>query len=581
MRFTKGAILCIGLACILGGCQKKIDKKDMFASIGGKVFSQKDYSNFQSMQQEYPTQMGRLFPGPNRPAATAFVEIEAIAQKAGGSVERAVVSAPDWKWKKLFYEGQTFLRKNLNVSLGFTDQELQAYYDGHRDDFKVVIKIPVAVDSSKIKTTADSTHVTDSTATAQPQMRDSVEYPTLDAVRSQIAQTLFFQKYPIPTEYFKTEGDTTSATAQIKLDTAMIKQRYFSAVRADLPQFFMKKFYQEKFGKPFPDSLNEWYGEGKIITPADYNVILHWLPEDRRDDYSNPQGTGFLAGWLLKWLIFSEKLAANGGASSPDLTQSIYWAKRFEIANHYIEKTLVPTIEKQITLDTMMCIYAYWDGESEPGVMPDSSQLTRALRERANAKTVNALDSIIFTIRQEKGVAFLQNDWKDGKDKDPKALMASADSLLNAGESSKAEDIYRTIIQEKAFTPEGKQALLEMAKLNTESEKYRQAINYYRDYLILGDSISKRCNTFFMIGFIFDEYLDDAKHAAVNYRWILKNEPRCELSDDAEFMYLHLEEPMIGVEDLQAEARRQGRRVEESTVPGADSVSVVDTVAVK
>jgi hypothetical protein len=65
-----------------------------------------------------------------------------------------------------------------------------------------------------------------------------------------------------------------------------------------------------------------------------------------------------------------------------------------------------------------------------------------------------------------------------------------------------------------------------------------------------------------MIGFIYDEYQNKSDLAEANYKWVLKNTPDCELSDDAEFMTLHLGEPMNSVEELRAEARRQGRKVD-------------------
>jgi hypothetical protein len=116
-------------------------------------------------------------------------------------------------------------------------------------------------------------------------------------------------------------------------------------------------------------------------------------------------------------------------------------------------------------------------------------------------------------------------------------------------------------------------ALTEMAKIQTEKGKYRDAINNYRDYILMGGDAERRCNTFFMIGFIYDEYLNKSENAEVHYKWILKNTPDCELADDAEFMCLHLDEPMTSVEELQAEARRQGRKIDDT-----EPVEVIDTV---
>ena len=74
----------------------------------------------------------------------------------------------------------------------------------------------------------------------------------------------------------------------------------------------------------------------------------------------------------------------------------------------------------------------------------------------------------------------------------------------------------------------------------------------------------------FMIGFIYDEYLDKPEIAEANYKWVLKNAPGCELADDAEFMMLHLGEQMASVDELQAEVKRQGKKVEASANENRD-----------
>ena len=95
-------------------------------------------------------------------------------------------------------------------------------------------------------------------------------------------------------------------------------------------------------------------------------------------------------------------------------------------------------------------------------------------------------------------------------------------------------------------------------------QAYNDAIKNYRRFLVLDIDKSKQCNNMFMIGFIYDEYLDRPDMAELNYKWVLKNAPDCELADDAEFMMLHLGEQMASVDELQAEVKRQGKKVEAS-----------------
>jgi tetratricopeptide (TPR) repeat protein len=149
--------------------------------------------------------------------------------------------------------------------------------------------------------------------------------------------------------------------------------------------------------------------------------------------------------------------------------------------------------------------------------------------------------------------------------------MMHADSLRDTGNTNEAEMIYEMLSKQFLFTSEGMRSLIEVAKILTERQQYTMAIKNYRDYLVLSKDISKRCNTFFMIGFIYDEYLNKPEDARVNYRWVLKNTPDCELTDDAEFMSLHLGEAMNSVEELRAEAMRQGKKVDTSSIPETTS----------
>jgi outer membrane protein assembly factor BamD (BamD/ComL family) len=171
---------------------------------------------------------------------------------------------------------------------------------------------------------------------------------------------------------------------------------------------------------------------------------------------------------------------------------------------------------------------------------------------------------MVYDKRRAVGVEFLQSDWKDERDEDPAALMATADSLRDTGNVNEAQNYYRKLSSEFAFTDQGRKAYQELAKIQTEKQTYREAITNYRRYLLFGREPDRLCNTFFMIGFIYDEYMDKPDLAEVNYTWVLKHTPDCELADDAEFMMLHLGEQMAGVDELQAEVKRQGKKVEDT-----------------
>jgi outer membrane protein assembly factor BamD (BamD/ComL family) len=194
------------------------------------------------------------------------------------------------------------------------------------------------------------------------------------------------------------------------------------------------------------------------------------------------------------------------------------------------------------------------------------------------------VDSLIHEIRKEKQVKFLQNDLKDNLDQDPVALLKQADSLRDTGAVEEAQRLYTTLVNDFRFYPEGKNAQYELAKIQTERQSYSGAIENYRNFLLTCPDPKKKSITFFMIGFIYDEYMDKSELAEVNYKWVLKNDPECELADDAEFMMLHLGEPMNSVEELQAQTLRQNRKVdsfEETALQETNSADSAESLAKK
>jgi tetratricopeptide (TPR) repeat protein len=329
----------------------------------------------------------------------------------------------------------------------------------------------------------------------------------------------------------------------------------------------MKAIYQERFKTKFPDSLNVWYGEKKTITPADLKVITSWIPEDQRGYYSNPSGARDLAQWLLKWKLFSEKARQKGFESREDIKAALDWAWKLTVVLNYVNRDLVPNAKSAASVDTEMCVFAYWDEHGNPSVRPDSAGLKTMIGQYIQKIAFNKVESQIYDLRKKTSITFLSKDWKDDQgEQPPAAMIAHADSLRDTGNTQGAENDYRTLILAFPFTPEGLRAYPELAKILTEKQMYGEAIKNYRDYLILSNDKSKRCNTFFMIGFINDEYLSKSDLAQINYRWVLKNTPECELADDAEFMSLHLGEAMSSVEELRAEALRQGKKVDTSSL---------------
>ncbi|MBD3315490.1 MAG: hypothetical protein GF344_06860 [Chitinivibrionales bacterium] len=545
MRFKCIQRGLITLLIVMGGCQEQLDEEQRFARVGRTVLSREDYQAFQKMKTMQPTPVNEQF-SKTRPVHTLMVETEALYRKARG--QSNIESSMSWEWKKRFYPAQMYLVEILDKNRGITNDRIEKFYKANKKSFADTIKVPVKVDSP------------DSVAAAEDTVKDTLIYKPLIEVRSTVVDTLFLRKYPPDSAFWVSSVDSGDTV----VDTAGIRRQWINNVRRDPAGFFMRKYYEESYGEPLPDSLGEWVGSGKAITPEDLELIRSWLPENQRARYDNPQGKEFLARWLLKWKLFSEKAKETGFAKQDEVKAVVEWAKKFEVVSDYLTQETASAEQTEITVDPSMVKFACWDRGGTPGVEPDSAMMRNMMEQYAKDMRRIALEEIVYEARQDAGVEYLQSEWTDKKSMGPEQLAAEADSLAAAGESNKALELYRELSEYFPFTKVGREALTELAKLQTEMGRYQQALRNYRRYLVFAaDTPEERCNTFFMVGFIYDEYLDEASLAEVQYKWILKNAPECELADDAEFMVLHLDEPMTSVEDLRAEARRQGRDIEE------------------
>jgi hypothetical protein len=513
-------------ALIAGGCSNQKSSESL-VKIGSKTLTKDDFEGYKKALQYYPQKLSDYFPD-NASEITRFVEIEVLSSKAS-SFKSKVEGSKDWEWKERFLPGQMYLIDYLPKTLDFTEQELKAYYDQNIEKYRTTIKV-------------------DSTG------RDSSYIQGFEDVKSQIVETMFYTKYPPDSAFL--------AQYSQKPDSNAVKSEWVYSIRRKIPDFFMRQFFQKEYGKPYPDSVSEIYGEGKIITPADMDVIMSWIPEDRRSAYSEPQGSKELVEWLLKWKLFAKRAESVGITKQPFYNNVMNYLMKVCMVDSYVQSELGKTIPKEFPVDSEMVSFAIFDDSYSPSWTTSPDDYKYKIAEIQKTKQKIYYDSLLHSLRTAAKVSFLQNDYRDEQDKDPAVLQHTADSLRDTGAVDQAETIYQTLAQEFLFSPEGKNALVELAKLQTEKQSYMQAISNYRKYLLLSSDASKRCNTFFMIGFIYDEHLNKPEKAERNYKWILKNARDCELADDAEFMVLHLDEPMSSVEELRAEALRQGRKID-------------------
>jgi Tetratricopeptide repeat len=555
MKMVGFGIIILALS-LCSFCQNR-DKKDLVATVDSFSLTKDNYNSFMEMRRLYPSYTGDYFPGDRQGTAFLLGTIILADEGKARSLAGKLKSGLDWEWKQRYFPAQMYLNKILGGNLGFTDKDVEAYYKDHLDAYKVHMPRPQpAPDTAKKAASGSLKDI------KKDMPKDTVIQRSLAEVKEQITRTMFLVKYPVPDSMFKKHDPKDTA----KVDTQAIRDRWLYMVKSNLPNFFMNKSYEQKFKHKLPDSLSQWYGKGKLITPEDMDVIVHWLPESQRAAYNTPAGTADLAKWLLKWKLFTEDAKRAGFSSGDDIKSMLDWAWKVEVATNYVNSELAPVAKSAAAVDTAMCVYALFD-ERNAVTQKDTAGVNRIVSQYLKRIISIKIDSMIYSLRKKHAVAFVAAEFKDEQAANPTALAAHADSLRDTGNTAEAAGVYRQLVGSFPFTPEGTRSYTELAKVQTEKGEYSDAVKNYRDYLIMVNDKSKRCNTFFMIGFIYDEYLNKSDIAEANYKWVLRNTPECELADDAEFMTLHLGEPMNSVEELRAEARRQGRKVDTSSPP--------------
>ena len=527
----------VGLSAVFLAFCAKQDAGDNLAQIGSTKITKQHYEAFNKVVRIFPSKPSDIFPGQRSPA-TFMTEVEVLSSKLPKDQKKKLVQSDDWSWKKRYYPAQFYIFDVLAPNLGFTDNELKGFYNSNKNLFVETFR------------PADTTK------------KDSTYTKPFDEVREKIITMMFCERNK-PDSAFMNSAYMKSFPKDSLPPQSEIDDSWVNSVRKNPPLFFMKKFYKEDFGKAYPDSIDEIFGDGKVITPKDLDVILNWLPDDRRDNFTQGHGKKEMVEWLLKWKLFAERAEKSGYLKkNPHYKTGLDWALRIEYANAYVISELSTKVTPPAAPDSSNILFAYTDDLGYVNLKPDTSEINSRIRIYNQKKKTDQIDSMIYSVRKKAVIKYFQDELKDDKVIEPSKLIAKADSLRDSSKSDAAEQEYKKLVDNFGFTPEGKRATIELAKLLTERQSYYQAVGYYRNYLLHGDDKSKFCNVFFMIGFIYDEYLDKPGLAELNYKYILKNLKDCDLTDDAEFMMLHLGEPMSSIEELQAEALRQGRKID-------------------
>jgi len=342
IRIVRFGIL-VFMLCLYCFCQKS-GKNDTLLKIKGKTITRNEFNAFINARNLYPEPRGDFF---SRPLAdmTFFIATEAFYDKAKSTPFAAKAkSRDDWKWKEMYFPASIYIRNVLQGNMGFSDKEIEAYYKAHRESY--TRKVP------KDTTTPDTLHKKPDTLNKKQVKNakiDSVKkidsikvYIPLDEVRIRIIDTMFVMKYPPPDSLFRKKPKDTA-----KVDSEGTRNQWLFNTKRIAQEFFLKKFYEEKFKTKLPDSLNQFYGEKKVLTPADMKVITRSIPEDQRGYYSSPSGTMELAKWLLRWKLFSEKAEKTWDDPQGEIKAELAWAWKMDVVFNYVNTQVLPKAKKE------------------------------------------------------------------------------------------------------------------------------------------------------------------------------------------------------------------------------------------
>jgi len=523
MKKIFGLIICLGILIFAVGYVRKCSKDKTsgefdapFGKIAKKTYSIGDLTAFNSMLYHHPVRgMQGRFPG-NRNTTTLFIETQVLYPEAA-SVRRLVMNGLEWKWKEIYLPGQIYQVGVIDRNMGISDEEIYEYYKRHKNELLVEFGLGTG---------------------------DSLDF---NSARFSVIRKLFLAKHPPSAEFSALYPD---------MPRSNIESLWFEQAAGDRAAFFRDLLYRRKFGKNFPreNTRDELVGPGKLISETELRIVMSWVAKGQN------VSENLVAARMVSWILFAEEARSSGFINARGYKKLKEQFDRFEIVRYYVNEVLGDKVQSNWRPNEDFVRFAIADQSRRPTLNIASEEVANFSDSLQNVMHEAKIIEYIHGRRTRAGVQLLQRDYIDMFDRTPAQLKHEADSLAANHNTERARRIYRDLSEWFLYSPEGINAFLEMAKLQTETTRsYAEAISSYRRFLLYGGSESEWCRVFFMIGYIYAEHLENYPFAAMNYRWILQNQPDCVLSSDAEFMYLHLGEPMSDIEELRQLAIRQGR----------------------
>jgi hypothetical protein len=400
--------------------------------------------------------------------------------------------------------------------MGITDEAINNYYEEHKNELLLEFGLGEG---------------------------DSLD---VNKARISIIKTLFLEKFP-PTAEFATLFQGQSQNE--------IEKKWFEQTVGDRSAFFRDMLYKKKYGTNFPreNTKDELVGSGKLISDTELNIVMGWIAKGQS------VSENLVAAKMVSWLLFAEEAKATGYIKAEGYKTLKEQFERFEIVRYFVNEVLGDKIENDWKPNEEFVKLTIADKNKIPSLNIEQEEIVTFSDSLEMVMHEAKILEYIHQKRAKVDVLFLQRDYIDMFEKTSAQLKHEADSLSANQNTERAKRIYRDLSEWFLYSDEGKEAFLEAAKLQSDEKEYTNAINSYRRYLLYSNDDSEHCRVFFMIGYIYAEYLEKYPFATMNYRWILQNQPDCNLVSDAEFMYLHLGEPMTDVEELRQEAIRQGK----------------------
>lgn len=517
-----GLTLCLCGLILFFGCSKK-DVKDTdpnvldapFGIIAGKTYAIGDLIAFNSMMYHHPVrEMDGRFPG-KRNTTTCFIETQALYQEAY-AYKKQVMNGTEWKWKEIYIPGQIYQVGVIDKNMGASDEDIYEYYKKHKNELLMEFGLGQS---------------------------DSMDF---NRARISVVKKLFLGKYPPAAEF---------SALYSGLSESEIETKWFEQMAGDRGAFFRDVLYKKRFGTDFPkdNPKSELVGSGKLISETELKIVMNWVAKGQ----NVPEN--LVTAKMVSWILFSDEAKRTGYVKADGYKKLKEQFEKFEVVRYYVNDILGDRIKSNFEPNVEFVKFAIADSSKTPSLNISQENIANYADMIKTAMYETKVIEYIHQKRAKANVTLLQKDYIDMFDRSPAQIKREADSLAANQNTERARRVYRDLTEWYLYSQEGIDAFLELAKLHTDSKSYAEAVNSYRKYLLYGGADSEWCKVFFMIGYIYAEYLNKYPLAAMNYRWILKNQPNCSLSEDAEFMYLHLGEPMVDVEELRQESIRQGR----------------------